>query len=67
MSKTKGQHGGRRIAGEGKHIGRPSEMIGGKSITFYVDEATLKVLLEIATKPSQAIRLLASHYKKTHP
>jgi hypothetical protein len=59
----KNNWGGKRTPGEGKQIGRPKKVTGGRSVTFYIDQATQDLLRTIAPTPSEAIRLLASNYK----
>lgn len=62
---VKNTHGGRRIAGEGKKIGRPAEDMGTNPKRFqdYLDEETIEVLKKINKDRSRAIRILAKQFK----
>ena len=58
-------HGGKRIAGEGKKIGRPAKDMGtnGKRYQDYLDDETIAVLKRIDKDRSRAIRILAKQFK----
>ena len=61
----KSAHGGKRIAGAGKKIGRPAESIGTnpKKYLDYLDDETIKALAKISKNRSEAIRILARQIK----
>jgi hypothetical protein len=67
---VKGQHGGRRIAGEGKKIGRPAEELGTNPTSYLniLDDETIEILEEmvkakIVKSRSEAIRRVVKSYK----
>lgn len=58
-------HGGKRIAGEGKKIGKPAEIgSNGKPYQIYLDDETIAILAEVKPNRSEAIRILARKYKE---
>lgn len=65
MTEIKGtykvKHGGKRVAGPGKLIGRPTDMIGtkGKKYSDYLDDETIEALKSVHPVRSIAIRMLA--------
>ena len=70
MSETKGKyivkkkHGGKRIAGEGKKIGKPADIgTNGKRYQDYLDDETIAILKKINPNRSEAIRILAKQFK----
>jgi hypothetical protein len=76
MTEKKGKYkvqnnwGGKRIAGEGKKIGKPAEIgEGGSRSEVYLDKETRDVIAEmikrkVSKNRSDAIRLLARKYKE---
>lgn len=63
--RVKGQHGGRRVAGTGKKIGRPADGIGSNPKVYadYLDDETIRALKQIDSNRSRAIRMLAKRMK----
>jgi hypothetical protein len=53
--------GGLRIAGEGKKLGRPAEVIGTNAKVYgdYLDDETIAALKRISPNRSEAIRIIA--------
>lgn len=64
--KNKNNHGGRRIAGEGKKIGKPTEDMGTNPQRYqdYLDDETIAKLKNIHKVRSIAIRIAVKQYKK---
>jgi len=63
---VKAQHGGKRVAGKGKKIGRPAESIGTnpKNYLDYLDDETIQSLKQIHPIRSTAIRIIAKQFKE---
>lgn len=61
---VKSKHGGKRIPGEGKKIGKPADIgTNGKRYQDYLDDETIEALKKINPNRSEAIRLLAKKIK----